>query len=279
VPQTSHSDPRTTIQTGAAAVAGGVTGSVASPQRPTLTSDSPDGASNGSDDGRRAGFLVGLGIAAIALVALAASAVLVAFVGEPEPVTISGPSIEAGDDDVPAEVLGLEVEADRAPADDPVTDSDGDGHGDGDATVAGDDDDPSNADNASPGQSAVIQPFLIPTPTPVATVLPAAPSGGAAVSGPTQPPARPTATATPTPGTIISAPPPPPPSPTSTPETIISAPPAPPPAPTSSPTPEPTIAPAPSPTPVTATPTPTATPPTATPTPTPDPVGVIDTPN
>lgn len=280
--QTSHGDSRTTIQTGAATVAGGVTAAVASPQRPTLTGDSPGGASDGSDDGRRAGFLVGLGIAAIALVALAASAVLVAFVGEPEPVTISGPSIEAGDDDVPAEVLGLEVEAERAPADDPVGDSGRDatvaGDDDGES-AAGDGDDPSGADDAPPGQSAVIQPFVIPTPTPVATVLPAASGGGAAVSGPTQPPARPTATATPTPGTTISAPPPPPPTPTATPETIISAPPAPPPAPTSSPTPEPTIAPAPSPTPVPATPTPTASPPPVTPTPTPDPVGVIDTPN
>jgi hypothetical protein len=274
----SSVDHRATVRASAPPVAA----AVEPPRQTTLVDGVDDDTSDGSDDSRRAGLLVGLGVAAIALVALAASAVLVAFVGEKEPVTVSGPSIEAGDDDVPAEVLGVEVEADAGSADDRLTAGAG---GDGAAeesdtatdadTTAADGDTPGDADDASRGQSAVIQPFLIPTPTPSTTVLPSAPGGGAAVAGPTQPPARATATATPTPGTIISAPPPPSPRPTPTPETIISAPPAPPPAPTSSPTPLPTIAPAPSPTPV----PPTPTPPPATPTPATDPVGIVDTPS
>ena len=229
----------------------------------------PDGhsgeeASDGSDDSRRAGLLVGLGIAAIALVALAASAVLVAFVGDDEPVTISGPSIdgeEVGEEEgaeVPAEVLGVEIEAEP---DGTSTQPDG-GTGTDTGTVAdagaGERSDEDLEGSTSP--SAVIEPFAIPTPTPVATVLPAAPAGAPA-AGPTRPPTQPAATTTPTPGTIISAPPPPRsprPAATPTPETTISAPPAPPPAPTNSPTPIPAITPA---------ETPTAVPPTVTPVP------------
>jgi hypothetical protein len=252
-----------------------VAASAAPARQTTLASGVGEDASDASDDGRRAGLLVGLGIASIALVALAASAVLVAFVGEKEPVTISGPSIEAGEVDVPAEVLGVEVEAESGAGGDRLTaGTDRGGTAAADGADGGDGETAGEGADASTGQSALIEPFAIPTPTPETASLQPAPSGGSAVAGPTQPPAVPGATATPrptaTPATIISAPPPPPsprPAATPTPQTIISAPPA----PTGNPTP--TVAPA---------PTPSAVPPTATPvqpSPTPDPVEVIDSPS
>ncbi len=233
------------------------------------TADSGADPSAGSDDGRRAGLLVGLGVAAIALVALAASAALVAFVGDDEPVTITGPSIEPGPENpgAPAEVLGVDIEADPGATDDAVEVTADEGA----AVSEGSD------DGDSVAQSSVIEPFPIPTPTPDVTILPGPPADSAPAAGPTQPPAQ--AAATPTPSTIISAPPPPPtltqrPTATPTPQTTISAPPAPPPAPTSSPTPVPTIAAAPTtapatPVPATATPAAPSATPSATATPTP----------
>jgi len=215
-----------------------------------------------NDDGRRAGLLVGAGIAAIALVALCASALLVLFAGDERPVTVTGPQIEAADTsgvgdtagasavDEP-EVLGLEIEA---PA-----------FGDGATSTGG----PVTAPRTD--QSAPIAPFAIPTPTPT-------PGGATSPGRPTAAPqptatARPTVTARPTPTAapeaVISAPAPPEPTPTVTPETTISAP-APPPVPTSGPTATPTRGPVP-----TATPAPTAVP--ARPTPSSVPVVVPET--
>lgn len=121
------------------------------------------------DDGRRAGLLVAVAIAAIALVALGASALLMAIAGDDPSVTITGPQIEPAEQEAPAEVLGVDVEADdgdRSPAG-PGTAASGDERDDPNGTgPTADGTGGSSGGSAGPaGQSATIAPFAIPTPT------------------------------------------------------------------------------------------------------------------